>query len=115
MWKPSLDFITLHYAYIITLSVLSLLIVYPYGNLQAVDAFFFGASASTESGLNTIDVKVLKTYQQVYIYVIPMISNLGFINIIVVIVRLRWFNKRLKEAGTHLLIPITLHQTELIW
>ncbi|RHZ45318.1 uncharacterized protein CDV56_103810 [Aspergillus thermomutatus] len=76
-----------------------LVIIYPYGNLRAIDAFFFGASASTESGLNTVDVKLLKTYQQVYIYVIPIISNLGFINILVVIVRLRWFDKRLKEAA----------------
>jgi hypothetical protein len=50
----------------------------------------------------SIDVKLLKTYQQVYIYVVPIISNLGFINIIVVIVRLRWFEKRLKEVGMHL-------------
>jgi hypothetical protein len=41
----------------------------------------------------------LKTYQQVYIYVTPIISNLGFVNIIVVIVRLRWFEKRLKEVA----------------
>jgi hypothetical protein len=40
-------------AWIITLSVLSLVIVYPYGNMKAIDAFFFGASSSTESGLNT--------------------------------------------------------------
>ncbi|GFF44450.1 cation transporter, putative [Aspergillus udagawae] len=99
MWKPSLNFITLHYAYIITLSILSLAIIYPYGNLRAIDAFFFGASASTESGLNTVDVNRLKTYQQVYIYVAPIISNLGFINIIVVVVRLRWFEKRLKEVA----------------
>jgi len=28
-------------------------VLYPYGNLNAVDVFFFGASGSTESGLNT--------------------------------------------------------------
>ncbi|KAF5857837.1 hypothetical protein ETB97_005211 [Aspergillus alliaceus] len=67
--------------------------------MKAVDAYFFGASASTESGLNTIDVKDLKTYQQVYLYLIPILGNLGFINILVVIVRLRWFEKRLKVAG----------------
>ncbi|KAK9859682.1 uncharacterized protein MYU51_013899 [Penicillium brevicompactum] len=42
--------------WIITLSVLSLVIIYPYGNLKAVDAYFFGASASAESGLNTISL-----------------------------------------------------------
>ena len=104
-------------AYIIFLSVLALIIVYPQGNLRAVDAYFFGASASTESGLNTfvsrfpkryvairltpcrIDVKELKTYQQVYLYIIPILGNLGFVNILVVLVRLRWFKKRFETVG----------------
>jgi hypothetical protein len=47
-----------------------------------------------------VDVKDLKTYQQLYIYFIPILTNLGFINILVVVVRLHWFEKRLKEAGT---------------
>lgn len=52
-WKPQLNFITLHYAYIIMLGVSSLAVLYPYGNLTAIDAYFFGVSGSTESGLNT--------------------------------------------------------------
>lgn len=44
-------------------------------------------------------MKALKLYQQVYIYIIPIITNLGFINIIVVAVRLRWFEKRFKSVG----------------
>ncbi|KAI3187448.1 hypothetical protein CBS147311_10190 [Penicillium roqueforti] len=105
MWKPPINFLALHYAWIITLSVLSLVIIYPYGNLKAVDAYFFGASASTESGLNTVDVKSLKTYQQVYLYLIPILGNLGFVNIIVIVFRVRWFEKRLKEIAPHLLRP----------
>ena len=35
------------------MSLLSLVILMPAGNLAAVDAYFFGASSSTESGLNT--------------------------------------------------------------
>ncbi|OJI99684.1 hypothetical protein ASPVEDRAFT_39063 [Aspergillus versicolor CBS 583.65] len=99
MWTPSLNFINLHYAYIISMGILGLIVLYPYGNLRAIDAYFFGASASTESGLNTVDVKDLKTYQQLYIYFIPILTNLGFINILVVVVRLHWFEKRLKEAA----------------
>lgn len=94
--------------------------MYPYGNLRAVDAYFFGVSASTESGLNTyvpherisncqhllltvrrVDVKDLETYQQLFIYFIPIIANLGFINIIVVVVRLHWFERRLKRIGEY--------------
>ncbi|KAF2247945.1 potassium transporter [Trematosphaeria pertusa] len=96
MWTPPLNFISLHYAYILSLGLLGLIIMYPYGNLRAVDAYFFGVSASTESGLNTVDVKDLETYQQLFIYFIPIIANLGFINIIVVVVRLHWFERRLK-------------------
>ncbi|KAM0239591.1 hypothetical protein ACHAP5_008239 [Fusarium lateritium] len=74
--------------------------------MSAIDAYFFGASASTESGLNTIDVRDLKTYQQLYIYFIPILTNLGFINIIVVIVRLHWFKRHLK----HLTPQVLKHQ-----
>lgn len=74
-------------------------ILYPYGNLTAIDTLFFGCSGSTESGLNTFDVKDLKTYQQVYIYIIPIITNLMFNNAVVVIVRIYWFRQRLREAG----------------
>ncbi|KAJ6007177.1 hypothetical protein N7499_000841 [Penicillium canescens] len=105
MWKPTVNFLVVHYAWIISLSILSLVIIYPYGNMKAIDAFFFGASASTESGLNTIDLKELKTYQQVYVYLIPILGNLGFVNIIVVIVRLHWFEKHLRAVSSSLLKP----------
>lgn len=35
------------------MGLLSLPILLPRGNLDAIDAYFFGASAATESGLNT--------------------------------------------------------------
>ncbi|GME36548.1 Potassium transporter [Neofusicoccum parvum] len=98
-------------AYILLLGILGLIVIYPYGNVPAVDAYFFGVSATTESGLNTIDVKALKTYQQLAIYFLPTVTNLGFINIIVVIVRLFWFEKRLKELAPTLLRPVPADST----
>ncbi|KND87266.1 Low-affinity potassium transport protein [Tolypocladium ophioglossoides CBS 100239] len=100
MRSAPVNFITLHYAWIVFLGLLSLPVLYPYGNLNAVDAYFFGASASTESGLNTYDINNLALYQQLYIYFVPMFTNLGFMNIMVVIVRLHWFNKRIDRSGT---------------
>jgi hypothetical protein len=47
---------------------------------------------------HSIDLKELKTYQQVYLYLIPILGNLGFINIIVVVVRLHWFEKHLRAV-----------------
>ncbi|ETS86288.1 hypothetical protein PFICI_00116 [Pestalotiopsis fici W106-1] len=97
--KPlvGINFITLHYTWILFMGLLSIAVFYPFGNVSAIDSYFFGASASTESGLNTVDVKNLKTYQQLYLYFIPMLTNLGFINIIVVIARLYWFEKSIKR------------------
>ena len=115
-WLPELNFFTLHCnsntdpiafhslistdAYIILAGIFSFIVIYPYGNMPAIDAYFFGASGSTESGLNTIDVKQMKIYQQLVIYFIPIITQMGFINIIVIAVRLYWFEKKLKEVGT---------------
>jgi hypothetical protein len=47
----------------------------------------------------SVDVKALKTYQQIFIHITPIITNLGFVNIIVVVVRLRWFSRRFKDLG----------------
>ncbi|RMZ87318.1 hypothetical protein DV736_g5457, partial [Chaetothyriales sp. CBS 134916] len=102
MWKPPVNFITLHYAYILSCCFVSF-IVLSFGNLRVVDALFFGVSSSTGSGLNTVDVKALKAYQQLVTYFIPIFTNIGFINIVVVIVRLRWFEKRFKRLDPRLL------------
>ena len=112
MWTPPVNFITLHYTYIIFCGIISLIIIYPYGNLRATDAYFFGVSGSTESGLNTVDVKALKTYQQLVIYFIPIITNAGFINIIVVVIRLQWFEKRYKNIGK-LVTTVLCHRSNL--
>ncbi|KAI5861696.1 potassium transporter [Durotheca rogersii] len=105
MWKPSVNFITLHYAWILSMALLGFIVIGPRRNIAAIDAFFFGASAATESGLNTVDVKDLEIYQQLYIYFIPIITNLGFINIAVVVVRLHWFRRRLKDIASSRLRP----------
>jgi hypothetical protein len=42
-------------------------------------------------------VNDLETYQQVFLYVVPIITNIMFINGMVVLVRLYWFRLRLKE------------------
>ncbi|KAL4974164.1 cation transport protein-domain-containing protein [Aspergillus desertorum] len=114
MWKIPVNFILLHYTYIIFLGLLGLAVFYPYGNVSAIDSYFFGVSSSTESGMNPyvnpvlpilIDLKELKTYQQLFLYFTPIVSNLGFINILIVVVRLHWFEKRLKEIAPSVLCP----------
>ena len=47
--------------------------------------------------LISIDVKALHIYQQLVLYFFPMVTNLGFVNIIVVVVRLWYFEKHMKQ------------------
>lgn len=50
-----------------------------------------------------VDVPVLKTYQQLFLYFVPLVCNIVTINIIVVVVRLVWFRRYLKNAGQFVL------------
>ncbi|TGZ79481.1 hypothetical protein EX30DRAFT_333334 [Ascodesmis nigricans] len=97
-WKKRLNFITLHYAYIIAMTFLGSIVLYPKKNMAYIDALFFGSGASTQSGLNTVDVNTIFTYQQIIIYLIPMVTTPIFVNTIVVMVRLYWFEKRLQHV-----------------
>ncbi|ROT34443.1 potassium transporter [Sodiomyces alkalinus F11] len=93
----SIPFITLHYTYIITCTIITFIILYCYGNLTAIDAFFLSLSGSTESGLNSIDIKLLKLYQQICLYFLPHITNLMFISPLTVAWRLFWFHKHMNS------------------
>lgn len=58
-----------------------------------------------------VDVKELYTYQQLYIYFIPIFTNLGFINAVVALVRFLLFRKHLKQVGQSDLVPKQPHQS----
>lgn len=49
--------------------------------------------------LPRIDVNLLATYQQLYCFIIPIFTNIGFVNVLVVVVRLYWFRQHLKKIG----------------
>ena len=53
--------------------------------------------AFSNTNVISIDVKSLRTYQQLVLYFFPMVTNLGFVNIIVVVVRLWYFEKHMKQ------------------
>ena len=46
----------------------------------------------------------MKTYQQVILYFWPLLGQLQFINTIVVLVRLHWFEKKFKDIGMFCLL-----------
>lgn len=90
-------FITIHYAYILLWTILTSVIIYPAKNVSYIDALFFGSAAATQSGLNTVDLNDMRTYQQVVIYCVPMVTSPIFIHTAVVFVRIYWFEKRFQH------------------
>ncbi|KAJ8610135.1 hypothetical protein MRB53_038742 [Persea americana] len=94
--RPRFHYITIHYFYMLGLSILGSIILFP-GDMPYIDALFFAAGAATQSGLNTIDVNLIYLYQQIVLYLVACIANPIFINLMVVFVRLYWFEKRFKH------------------
>ncbi|KAM5507715.1 low affinity potassium transporter [Microsporum canis] len=92
------NFICLHYAWIIGVTLVGSIILYPGGNMTYVDALFFASGSATQSGLNTIDVNRLYTYQQVWLWMGSMIANPIVIHSAVVFVRLYWFEQRFQHV-----------------
>lgn len=86
--------------WIIGCSLVAFVVLSCFGNLKTIDAFLFAGSGCTESGLNPVDMKDLYLAQQIVLYIFPIITNICFVNIVVVIVRIRYFRKRLGEFGS---------------
>ena len=51
-FMDSFNFILLHYIYMILMTILGSILVYPAGGLAYIDALFFAAGSATQSGLN---------------------------------------------------------------
>lgn len=92
-----LNFIVLHYIYVLSWAIIGSVIIYPGGPLHYIDALFFASGAATQSGLNTVDFNKLHTHQQIVIYFICMLTTPIFINSCLVFCRLYWFEKRFEH------------------
>lgn len=93
-----LNFIFLHYAYIISWALVGSVIVYLGGNIDYIDALFQAAGAATQSGLNTVDLNSLWLYQQIILYLITCLCTPIFIHGALVFIRLYWFEKRFEHV-----------------
>lgn len=69
------------------------------GNVAYIDALFFASGASTQAGLNTVDIKQLNTFQQIVLYLWPMMANPITVHSFVVFLRLYWFEKRFRHIA----------------
>lgn len=80
------------------MTFLASICIYPNGNIRYIDALFFASGAATQSGLNTIDVNLLNTWQQLVIYFTSIGTNPIVIHSFVVFLRLYWFEKRFQNV-----------------
>ncbi|KAK4460272.1 Low-affinity potassium transport protein [Cladorrhinum samala] len=102
--KHHFSFLTVHYLWIIFLSLLGSIILWGAGRgrngqMDYIDALFFTAGASTQAGLNTIDLNQLNTFQQVVLYLWPMMTNPITMSASVVFLRLYWFEEKLEHLN----------------
>ncbi|KAF3770475.1 hypothetical protein M406DRAFT_247336 [Cryphonectria parasitica EP155] len=97
--QPHFNFITIHYFWVIGLTILASILLYASGSgeLAYINALFFAAGANTQAGLNPVDVNKLNTFQQVVIIICAMVSNPMAINSFVVFLRLFWFEKKFQD------------------
>ncbi|TVY41475.1 Low-affinity potassium transport protein [Lachnellula subtilissima] len=97
--SPHFNFITVHYFWIIGMVIFGSICLYPVKNITYIDALFIASGAATQSGLNTVDINSLNTFQQIILYFVPMLTNPITINSSVVFLRLYWFEKRFQHIA----------------
>ncbi|KAJ8127226.1 hypothetical protein O1611_g6411 [Lasiodiplodia mahajangana] len=97
--QPHFNFITIHYFWIIGWTIVGSILMYATGRgqLAYIDALAFAAGANTQAGLNTVDINLLNTFQQLVMYFCALLSNPITIHSSVVLLRLYWFEKRFQH------------------
>ncbi|WEW56214.1 low affinity potassium transporter [Emydomyces testavorans] len=66
--------------------------------MSYTDALLQSAASATQSGINTVDLNRISTYQQIFLYLGSMITNPIVIHSSVVFIRLHWFEKRFQHV-----------------
>ncbi|AQZ11710.1 TRK1 (YJL129C) and TRK2 (YKR050W) [Zygosaccharomyces parabailii] len=87
------NFLIVHYTYIITMTIVASIILYPIRNEKYIDILFLAAGTTTQGGLNTVNINSLKLYQQIVIYVTTFLTTPIIIHSTLAFVRLYWFER----------------------
>ncbi|XXH05447.1 isoleucine-tRNA ligase [Hypoxylon texense] len=100
-YVPPINYITLHYAYFIGTTIVATLIFWgssaPAYSVGWWDSMFMVMSALTASGLNTVNVSQLTTFQQVQLCVLMMIGSQVLISYVTIAFRQHIFEKRFED------------------
>ncbi|CAK9436979.1 uncharacterized protein LODBEIA_P14660 [Lodderomyces beijingensis] len=87
------NFRAVHYFYIITCAIVGSILVYPVKTARYIDVLFFTSGASTQAGLNTVDLVDLSLYQQITLYLLAWLTTPIFIHGSLLFVRLYYFER----------------------
>ena len=76
---PRVRFITLHYAYFISVCLIMSVIFWvsstPFRSVSYADSLFFTVSAMTLAGLNTVNLSTLNTFQQTLLFILIILGS----------------------------------------
>lgn len=89
------NFRAAHYAYIIFMVFFTSVIVYPISDkkFKYIDILFLMGGASTQAGLNTLNMNQLHLLQQILVYITTTLTTPIFIHSSLLLVRLYWFER----------------------
>lgn len=100
LWNKHVHFLELHYAYILFLCFFfsGCFYIDPSGvRPNFIDALFMMVSTCTCTGLNTVTITDMSTYQQSLIFISSIFGSSVFISCVIVFVRKHAFEDRFKE------------------
>lgn len=102
-YLPPLNFITLHYLYFITVCFVASLIFWgsssPQYSISYVDSLFLVISAMTETGLNTVNLSEMTTWQQVILWLLIILGSSIWVSIWTVMARKHAFESRFRDIA----------------
>ncbi|KAF4974722.1 hypothetical protein FZEAL_8392 [Fusarium zealandicum] len=100
-WIPPINFITIHYAYFILGSLFFSVIFWgssdPDRSVPFIDCLFLVISSFCDTGLNTVNLSELTTWQQVLLYLLFIIGSAIWVSFWTVMARKHAFEKRFKD------------------
>ncbi|KAF4962760.1 hypothetical protein FSARC_9186 [Fusarium sarcochroum] len=98
---PPINFITIHYAYFIFGSLLFSVIFWgssePGRSIPYVDCLFLVVSSFCDTGLNTVNLSEITTWQQVLLYILFIIGSALWVSFWTVMARRQAFEKRFED------------------
>jgi potassium uptake Trk family protein len=99
---PPINFITIHYAYFILVSLVASVVFWGSSNpgfsISYVDSLFLTVSAMTEAGLNTVNLSQMTTWQQIILMLLIMLGSSIWVSIWTVMARKHAFEVRFEAV-----------------